>query len=477
MSRYAVTTAIPYVNAKPHMGHALEFVQADAFARLHRLLGDETILLSGADENALKNVQAAEKEGIPVQQLLDKYAQAFRDLAEMLTVQIDVFQRGSDRVKHWPGVQMFWQRCIASGDIYKKQYVGLYCVGCEAYYTPDELVNGQCPLHLREPERVEEENYFFALSRYESAIRRLIESDEVRILPAFRKNEMLAFLDRGLEDFSVSRSVARARGVGVPVPNDPSQVMYVWFDALNIYMTGLGYGQADQSLWERMWPVDVHIVGKDIVRFHAIYWIGMLLSAQLPLPRRILVHGFITSGGQKMSKSLGNVVDPVDFVQRYGVDALRYYLVREIPTQDDGDFTPQRFHEVYTAELANALGNTASRIAKLCATRSFVQNHVSTPEWDTEFLQRVAEAYDLRTALVEGPLRELQSLEKTIADEKPWEKSDEEIQPLLSIYVERLRRIAWHLQPVIPSTAERLLRHFGQPTVAALEPLFPRVAL
>lgn len=476
MGKFYLTTAIPYVNARPHVGHALEFVQADAIARYHRLIGDETLLLSGADENALKNVQAADKEGLPVQDFLDKYSQVFRDFGPLLNVEIDVFQRGSDKKKHWPGVQKLWQRCQDAGDLYQKNYTGLYCVGCELFYAADELVEGKCPVHLRVPDTVTEENYFFKLSRYQDRLREAIESDQVKIVPPNRKREMLKFIDQGLEDFSVSRSKERARGVGVAIPGDESQVMYVWFDALNIYMTGLGFGQPDESRWQKFWPADVHVIGKDILRFHAIYWLGMLLSAGLPLPKTILTHGFITSGGHKMSKSIGNVVDPFAVVEKYGVDPVRYYLLKEIPTQDDGDFTDARFAEVYTAELANSLGNTASRVAKMAANIDFKQaDNLPDPSWLPPVQLALGQSLDVRSGLT-AISEQIIELEKHIALDKPWTLAPKESIEVLAHYIDVLRTVAWNLRPYLPETADKLLAHFSAAKIEPLSPLFPRLS-
>lgn len=473
--KFYITTAIPYVNGRPHVGHALEFVQTDALARFHRLSGDETRLLTGADENALKNVQTAEKEGLPIQDFLDKYSQFFRDFAVLMNVEADIFQRGSDREKHWPGVQKFWKLCESSGDLYKKTYSGLYCVGCEVYYTPEELTpEGLCPLHLKAPEKVEEENYFFKLSRYQSQLHDLIESDTVKIVPSFRKKEILNFIDSGLVDFSVSRSIERARGIGVPVPDDEAQVMYVWFDALNIYMTGLGFGQSDESLWETLWPADVHVIGKDILRFHAIYWIGMLLSAKLPLPKTILTHGFLTSGGQKMSKSLGNVVDPFALVEKFGVDPVRYYLLKEVPTQDDGDYSDSRFAEVYNSELANSLGNTASRVAKMASNIAFTQSDLTDPEWLSGVAAAMEYELDMRAAM-NVIMDEVAQLEKKIAVDKPWALAPEDSLPLITEYVAKLREVAWNLRPFLPATADSLFATFSNPSLSPLQPLFPKL--
>jgi methionyl-tRNA synthetase len=363
---FYLTTAIPYVNAKPHLGHALEFVQADAIRRWQRLRGKEVLLLSGADENALKNVRAAEEEGIPVQDFVDKNALVFTKLAEKLHVQFDRFMKGSDRTHHYPASQEIWRRCDTAGDIYKKSYEGIYCVGCEAFYTPDELTEaGECPFHPgRKPEHVSEENYFFRLSKYRQKIIDLVSSGEVTIFPAHRKNEVLSFLKEPLQDISISRSNERAKNWGVPVPGDETQRMYVWFDALNIYQSGVGFGW-DEAEYQKWWPADVHVIGKDIVRFHAVYWPAFLLSAKLPLPKALFVHGFITVEGQKMSKTVGNVVDPFDIIGRFGAEPFRYYLLREIPAGEDGDFSIRKLEERYNGDLANGLGNLVARVAAL----------------------------------------------------------------------------------------------------------------
>src|SRR3990172_6810474 len=316
-NRFYVTTAIPYVNAAPHIGFAFEIVQADAIARYHRSIGDDTFFLTGTDENALKNVQSAEKSGIPVQKFVDQNSQRFEDLKGALNLSFDDFIRTTEE-RHVKGAQIFWEACNPD-DIYKKTYKGLYCVGCEEFKTPKELVEGKCPEHGTVPEEVEEENYFFKLSRYQKQLEKLIEKDELKIIPETRKNEVLSFVRSGLEDFSISRTQERAHGWGIPVPGDPSQTLFVWFDALTNYITALGYG-GDGKKFKKYWkenPQRVHVIGKGILRFHAVYWPAMLLSARIPLPSEIFVHGYLTVEGQKISKSLGNVVDPYALVEKY----------------------------------------------------------------------------------------------------------------------------------------------------------------
>ncbi|MBI4062389.1 methionine--tRNA ligase, partial [Candidatus Gottesmanbacteria bacterium] len=368
--KFYITAAIPYVNGRPHVGHALEFIQCDVVARYKKLQGYDTLYISGSDENGLKIVQAAEKQNLTPQKLADRNTQVFLDLVKLLNIDIGVWRRGSDKKFHWPGTEKLWRLGEKNGDIYKKMYGGFYCVGCEDFYLKKDLVDGKCPEHLTVPEWVEEENYFFKLSRYQKEIEKLISSDSLLVIPQARKNEVLAFIRSGLEDFSISRSKKRAKNWGIPVPGDDSQVIYTWYDGLNIYQTAVGFGYDDAS-WKKWWPTDLHVIGKGILRFHAVYWIGMLLSAKLPIPKSIFVHGYISSGGHKMSKSLGNVVDPFEVVERYGTDATRYYLLREIPAHGDGDFTYGRFTQLYNADLANGLGNLIARVSKLAEGRSY----------------------------------------------------------------------------------------------------------
>ena len=473
MNKFFLTTAIPYVNGKPHIGHALEYFQADTIRRYYQLKGFDTLLLSGADENALKNVQAAEKEGLPTQEFLDKNSKVFEDAFEKLGVKLNIFQRGSDSEKHWPGVQKLWKLCDNSGDLYKKSYSGLYCVGCESFKHPKELVEGKCPEHLKKPDVVEEKNYFFRLSKYQEKLIQLIESGEFKITPENKKNETLSFIKSGLEDFSVSRSNERARGVGVPVPGDDAQKIYVWFDALNIYMTGVGFGWNEET-WEKWWPADLHIIGKDINRFHTVYWPAMLLSAGVSLPKEVLVHSFINApGGQKMSKSLGNVVDPFELSNQFGLEGLRYYLLSQIPTEDDGEISLERLKEVYTSDLANGLGNLVSRVAKLCENNnSKYSDNTDTFTLDLNVEERIKE-YHFNEALeiIWGQVGEA---DKLINEREPWKLQGVTLEAVLIDLVKRIQHIAYNLQPFLPETAEKILNQFsGQ--IKASTPLFPRV--
>ena len=472
MSKFYITTAIPYVNGRPHIGHTLEYFQADAIKKYHELLGEETLLLSGADENALKNVQAAEKEGLPIEEFLDKYSKIWKDTYELVGVHLDVFQRGSDEEKHWGGVQKLWKLCESSGDIYKKSYTGFYCVGCESFKLEDELVDGLCPIHQTKPDKVSEENYFFKLSKYQQKLVDLIESDELQIIPANKKAEALSFIKQGLEDFSVSRSNERAKGVGVPVPGDSEQKIYVWFDALNIYMTGVGFGW-DEEKWKKWWPADLHVIGKDINRFHTVYWPAMLLSAGIPLPKQILIHGFVNArGGEKFSKSLNNAPDPKDIVEKYGLEGIRYYMLSQVPIDDDHDFTFERFEEVYNADLANGLGNLVARVARLC--EKIELGPLPKPELSKEYKQTFKQ-YKFNEHL--GRLWErISEIDQEIESAKPWAIDDrEKLKELLQNWVERINQIAFELKPFLPETSDKILKLFSQTKIQSIPPLFPRI--
>lgn len=468
--KFYITTAIPYVNGLPHIGHSLEYFQADTIRRYYQLKGFDTLLLSGADENALKNVQAAEKEGLKVQEFLDRNSKIWHDTYEYLGVHLDVFQRGSDREKHWPGVQKLWKLCEENGDIYKKTYEGLYCVGCEAFKTEVELVDGLCPEHQTNPERVKEENYFFKLSKYQQQLIDLIENNQLKIVPENKRQEALSFIKSGLEDFSISRSNERASGVGVPVPDDPNQKIYVWYDALSIYMTGIGFVW-DEGNWEKWWPADLHIIGKDINRFHTVYWPAMLLSAKIPLPKQILIHGFVNLKGEKISKSVGNVIPPEEMVSKFGLEPLRYYMLSQIPIDSDGDFSQRRFKEVYNADLANGLGNLVARVAKLCEKENFEAGE-TYKVWCTGIDKAFSE-FKFNEAL-KGIWLLISEADQKINIRKPWTLSGEELSKVLKDLVKRIQEIAYNLRPFLPETSEKILKQFSG-KIKSAQPLFPRL--
>jgi methionyl-tRNA synthetase len=356
-----ITTSIPYVNAAPHVGFALELVQADVIARLNRLRGKATRFQTGSDENAIKNVLAAAEQGLDPAEFVHRNTQRFRDLTRALNISTDDFIRTTE-ARHQQGVREFWRR-LRPQDLYRKAYQGLYCTGCEDFYLPKDLVDGCCPEHRTRPVEVAEENYFFRLSSYQQQLAGLLESGVIQVVPDTRRNEVLKFIYGGLQDISVSRTTARTGGWGITVPGDSSQTIYVWIDALINYVSGPGLGGGDA--WRHWWDADchkVHVIGKNVWKFHAVYWPALLLSAGLPLPNTIVVHGFVTAEGRKIGKSLGNVVDPFELVERFGADAIRYYLLRAIPAFDDGDFSAQRLQRLYQADLANGIGNLVSRL-------------------------------------------------------------------------------------------------------------------
>ncbi|OGD92616.1 methionine--tRNA ligase [Candidatus Curtissbacteria bacterium RIFCSPHIGHO2_01_FULL_41_44] len=464
--------AIPYVNAAPHIGHALEFVQADSLARFWRLLGWDVLYTTGTDDNSLKNLQTAEAEGLPTKEVVDKYAKQFEGLKEVLNISWDIFNRTSSK-EHFRGAQKLWSLCKKE-DIYKKKYKGLYCVGCEAFYKPDEIVLGKCPDGHSNIEEVAEENYFFKLSNYQRYLERLIANDKLRILPISRKNEVLSFIAQGLEDFSISRSVERARGWGVPVPGDGSQVLYVWFDALTTYLTALGFGN-EESLYRKFWinsQNKVQILGKGIIRFHAVYWPAMLTSAGIPLPSSEFVHGYVTLEGQKISKTLGNVIDPFELVDKFGVDAIRFYLLREIPAWGDGDFALLRFKDLYNGELANGLGNLVARVARLAA-----DTKLNLPEKKNFTFKKVVagnlKSFRFDQALI-GLWEEISQLDRRINEEKPWELTGLSLKKSIAPIAREIREIAFNLSPFLPRTSEEILDQFTG-KISAEKPLFPRI--
>ncbi len=463
--KFYITTAIDYVNAPPHIGHALEKIQADVLARYHRVKGDDVFFLTGADEHGLKIFRAAETAGQNTQAFVDANSEHFKRLKETLNLSWDDFIRTSDQTRHWPGAQELWLKLLAGGDLYKKKYQGLYCVGCESFKTERDLVNGKCPDHNQAPEKMEQENWFFKLAKYQKEIESKIKNNELKIIPESRRNEILSFIESGLEDVSFSRP-KKDLPWGVPVPNDPDQTMYVWCDALANYLTAIGYSSKIQdSRFKTLWPADLHVIGKDILRFHAAIWPGMLISAGLPLPKAIFVHGFITVEGQKMSKSVGNIVDPAVLVKKYGADPVRYYLLREIPSGEDGDFSLGKFEDRYTSDLANGLGNLVARVVTLGEKISPVSFDFSA-DVDPEVKKVCNNAYQsyessfenikLHDALT-GVWSLISLADKYINEKRPWEIKDEEAFRKVLINAGYILGVALNLvEPFLPETGEKI---------------------
>jgi len=469
-TKFYITTAVDYANAPLHLGHILEKVQADILARYHRILGEEVFFLTGSDENAQKNVLAARKKGVPVDKLVDENIALFKKATELFNISNDDFIRTSDKQRHWPGVEKLWQACVENEDIYKKKYKGFYCVGCEAFLTEKDLENGLCPEHLKKPEEISEENYFFKLSKYQKELEKLIGNDKIKIVPQKRKNEVLSFIKSGLQDISVSRPAERMDNWGVPVPGDEKQIIYVWFDALSNYLTALGYG-GDEKKFTQYWPADIHVIGKGIIRFHAVYWPAMLLSAGIELPKTIFVHGYLTVNGQKISKSLGNTIDPIELEKKYGADAIRYFLLREIPSIEDGDFSIEKFETRYNDDLAKGLGNLVARVLKLSEN---IEPKLNNKELEKEITRVKIESLqtldDFKFNVALKIIWELIAFcDKYIEKEKPWEGGKDEVIANLLFAISEISQL---LKPFLPETSEEI---FEQIRSRKAETLFPRL--
>jgi len=457
-NRYYLSTAIDYVNAVPHLGHALEKIQADTWARYQKVQGKEVFFVTGTDENGLKIVQAAEKEKKPLSQFSEAKSQEFQELKKTLHLSFDYFVRTS-QPENEVAVKKFWKKIKA--DIYQKKYRGFYCLGCETFLKKEELVDGCCPVHQTKPQLVEEKNYFFRLTKYKQQLKKLIEEDELKIIPSPYKNQALSLLDEGVEDMCISRSAERSHGWGLDVPGDSSQKIWCWFDALISYLTAIGYGQDDQRFryWWNQESEKIHFIGKDILKFHVVYWPAMLMAAGLPLPNIIYVHSYLTINSQKMSKSGGLSVNPKDLVKKYSTDALRYFLLREVSLNKDGNFSPLRFQERYQDDLANGLGNLTSRLLSLARPEKGETSFVSleaeeaVEEEEKKYHQAMAK-FNFRQALI--AIWELTAFcDQYLDREEPWkekENSGEVINDLRLV----LGKIGELLSPLLPETAEKI---------------------
>ena len=494
MTSTYITTTIPYVNARPHLGHALELVQDDALARHYRGRGDRVRFQAGTDDNSLKNVLAAEIAGISVQDFVDANAAAFTGLAQPLSLSVDDVIRTSTDPRHRAGVERLWRACAARGDLYRRHYEGRYCVGCEQFYTDAELPGGRCPDHGTAPELVSEENWFFRLSRYAGQLRALIAGGTIRVEPAGRRNEVLAFIDGGLEDFSVSRGTERARGWGIPVPGDPGQVIYVWWDALGNYLTALDYAGGGEDL-RRWWDGAarrVHLLGKGVLRFHAVYWPAMLLSAGQAVPTDIAVHGYLTENGRKISKSSGATIDPYDLVGQYGTDAVRWWLLRAVPWGADADFTVDRLVARANDELANGFGNLVNRVVSMI--HRYRGGRVPVTSASAPDATALDAAVTNAPGLIAGALEDFDFRRAAgaawrIADEanryvnrtRPWDLAKAgdhaELDAVLSALLRACQALGTQLAPFLPDAAARIARQCapdGAGVLPAPSPLLPR---
>jgi len=460
--KFYVTTAIDYANDVIHIGHSYQKIIADVLARYHRLIGNETYFLTGTDEHGQKVEKSAKDRGINPKKFVDKIVAADKAEWDSLNISYDRFIRTTDD-DHIKFAQKFYLKSKAAGDIYLGTYDGLYCEGCEAYLTESDLIDGKCPFHPdREPLHITEKNYFFRLSKYQKFLEELIEKNPSFVIPKNKCKEALAFIKRGLKDFAVSRPNIKW---GIPIPNNPKQTIYVWFDALINYLT---FG-----VEKKCWPADIHVLGKDNLRFHTIYWPAMLKSAGYELPKTILVHDFISLNGQKISKSLGNIIRPSKLVKQFGTDAIRYYFLRFGPLRNDIDFTIEKFKEVYNADLANGLGNLVARIAKLCEIYKVYAGRDTTSEFYPE-IKYCLENFRFDEAL-KSIWERTSYLDKYLDQKKPWKKSGFHGKAIWTDLIEGLREITFNLKPFLPETAEKILKQFQGPKIKSEAPLFPRL--
>lgn len=452
-----ITTTLPYVNSDPHIGFAFELLEADVFARYWRLLGHDVFFNTGTDEHGQKIAQKADEKGEDRQAYVDHYANEFNKLGKGLGLSFDNFIRTTNE-SHKVAAQELWKRCAANGDIYKKKFTGLYCVGCESFKVDSDLVDGKCPDHNKAPEPVEEENYFFKLSKYQSYLEEYLGTDGV-ILPSWRREEALNFVHKGLQDFSISREKARLNW-GVPVPGDDTQVMYVWFDALTNYISTLGWPH-EEGAFIKFWEEGevMQVGGKDQVRFQSIMWQAMLKSANIKATDKVVYHGFINSAGQKMSKSLGNVISPYELIEKYGTEATRYLLLRHVHPFEDTDITWERLDEWYTANLVNGLGNLVSRVMKMAEDNLDAPVQVEDEGMEESFKEkidtyRLNEAFDIIFDHIQkGDLY----IQETLPFKKIKSEDVEEVKEgkvIIEKLVKHIYKLSEHLVPFMPDTAK-----------------------
>lgn len=477
MEKFYITTTIYYVNDKPHIGHALTNIAADVIARFYRGRGIDTFLLTGTDEHGAKIAQAAETAGKTPQEFADEVAAQFSLTWDNLGIAPNYFIRTTEP-KHIHAVEVFLAKLKDSGEIYEGEYEGLYCVGHEAFIKESDLVDGLCPDHKTAPQTLKEKNWFFKLSKYGPQLARRIESGELEVGPEIRKNEVLSFINQGLEDIAISRPNVKW---GIPLPWDKGQTVYVWVDALINYITGAGYASNPED-YKKWWPADLHLIGKDIIKFHCIIWPALLLAVDEPLPKKVFAHGFFTVAGQKMSKTIGNVIDPNDWAQKYGADAVRYFLLREVPFGQDGDVSEDKLKVRYESDLANGLGNLVSRTTTLVEkfldgvipadTQELELNNYPLPEINqliTEFKFHEALA---RTWEV------VAWANKLVDENKLWELGKTDPGKFASYakeLIHTIQQISQTLKPFMPETSQKILDHLSQDKITKAQPLFPKV--
>lgn len=471
--KYYITTTLPYVNADPHIGFAAEIIRADVLARWARYNGAEVFFNTGVDEHGLKIHRKAEELKQDPQTYVDEYVVKFDALKDALNLSYNSFMRTTD-VHHKKLAQEFWQRCDANGDIYKKNYKVNYCVGCELELTESELVDGKCPHHPgQELEVIEEENYFFRWSKYADKLLEMYDKNPDFIVPRHRMNEIRAFIERGLQDFSISRLKSKMPW-GVSVPGDDEHVMYVWFDALTNYINCLDWDK-DSDKFKEFWP-GVQVAGKDNLRQQTAMWQAMLMSAGLPTSKQVLIFGFINSDGKKMSKSIGNVVHPYDLVEKYGTDATRYYLLAGLRPFEDSDYTKEKFETRFQADLANGLGNLVSRVSNLLA-REKIETDLKIGS-DDELREQVG--VEMKKYSFDGALKvlweKISEMDEFLSAKAPWKMDDKkDIEEVLIPVAQTIFNIADLLKIFLPATADKIITQFSERQIKKEDPLFPRL--
>lgn len=488
MKKYYVTTPLYYVNYKPHIGHAYTTIAADVISRYKKSKKCEVFFQTGTDEHGINIERTAQSYGKSPKQWADEIVEYFKDMWKILHIEYDHFIRTTD-VEHERQVQLIFEKLIKKGDIYKGKYEGLYCSSCENFYEESELIDGGCPIHKKPVEKISEETYFFRLSKYQESLLRHYKDNPDFLSPSYRANEIINFVESGLKDISVSRTRVKW---GIPVLSDPSHTIYVWFDALLNYITGPGYKvDGDNTKFYEIWPCDVHLIGKEIFRFHAVIWPAMLMALELPLPKKVYAHGWWTVEGEKMSKSRGNIINPIDIVKEYGCDVFRYFIFREVPFGQDGDFSYQALKNRYNAELSNGLGNLFSRV--LSMVKKYCQNIMPEKPHDSKIMEQFLElekeidsfmeSLNFSSAL-ESIWKAISYMNKKIDVERPWElaKSDKEkLRVFLDDMVWGLRMIAKWIYPFMPDTSIKMSMYLAIGDTKEnlmkdekIQPLFPR---